>query len=112
LHPHKHLHLRWHPTPDRLLISVAAHQSAARQSIRPSKIPLFSQEEKRRTGRLYGMDGWAGQLLASALTMAHVVADTAGPEYNSSGRLGQHGSKIGGPGGLLLLPIQYLYDHA
>jgi hypothetical protein len=111
LHPHKLLHLQCHPTLDWLPISVAAHQSAARQSVRPSKIPLFPQEEKNsHTGRSYELDGWAGQLLASALTISHV--DMVGPVFNRCGRLGQHGSKIGAPGGLLLLPILYFQDHA
>jgi hypothetical protein len=110
-HPHTLLHLQCHPTLDRLPFSVTAHQSVARQSVHPSKIPLFPQEEKNsRAGRSYGLDGWAGQLLAFALTISH--ADMVGPVYNCCGRLGQHGSKIGAPGGLLLLPILYFQDHA
>jgi hypothetical protein len=57
------------------------------------------------------MDGWVAQLMGTAPSMDHVGADTGGPKYNCSGRLDQHGSRIGGPGGLLLLPTRYLRDH-
>jgi hypothetical protein len=40
-----------------------------------------------------------------------VGADTDGPESNCSGRLFQHGSTIGGLGGLQHLPIQYFRDY-
>jgi hypothetical protein len=88
LHPRRLPHLHCHPTLDRLPCAVAAHQSAARQSVHPSKIPPFPQEEKEMNiragyGRSCGGDGWEGQPLASA---------------------------IGVPGGGLLLPTQCLRD--
>jgi hypothetical protein len=38
-------------------------------------------------------------------------ADIDGPENNCNGRLFQPGGKIGGPGGLQHLPIQYFRDY-